>query len=357
MLLPASPTTRLAIIVAPAGRRRKDDDPTFSAKPWKRYAGVMGHRLAFIIFPGFQLLDAAGPIAAFEVAAGSVPGAYALRVVAADAGAVRSSSGVVLQASGLPRLDRVDTLLVAGGDGVDRARRDARVVGLLRRAVTRVPRLASVCSGALLLAEAGALAGKRATTHHCRTRQLAEQFPDVRVEADSIWTRDGQVWTSAGISAGIDLALALISEDLGAGVAREVARQLVVYAQRPGNQSQRSELLELGASDSHFADLNAWMRQRLDRRLSVEALASHVKMSPRTFARAYVRETGVTPAKAVERLRVEAARNLLADGQASIERVAERTGFGDPERMRRAFVRAFGAPPSALRAARPLAPQ
>jgi len=317
----------------------------------------MAHRLAFLIFPGFQLLDAAGPIAAFEGASGLVPGAYALRVVAADPGLVRSYSGVALEAERWPRLDLIDTLLVAGGDGVDAACRDRRVVERLRRARSRVPRLASVCSGALLLAEAGALTGKRATTHYCRVRQLSEQYPSVRVEPDSLWTRDGHVWTSAGISAGIDLALALISEDLGASVARDVARHLVVYAQRPGSQPQRSELLELGGGDSRFADLNAWMRGPLDRALSVGALASRMKMSPRTFARSYVRETGVTPAKAVERLRLEAARGLLADGQTSLEHIAERTGFGDPERMRRAFVRAFGAPPSALRpgAARALA--
>ncbi|WP_437655111.1 GlxA family transcriptional regulator [Sorangium sp. So ce1182] len=309
----------------------------------------MAHQLAFLIFPDFQLLDAAGPIAAFEVANGFVPGAYSLRVVAAEPGCVRSSSGVTWEARPCPRMGSIDTLLVAGGDGVDAARRDARVVGLVRRAAARVPRLASVCSGALLLAEAGALAGRRATTHYCRVQQLTRQFPDVSVEPDSIWTRDGHVWTSAGISAGIDLALALIGEDLGARMAREVARHLVLYAQRPGHQTQRSALLELDASESPFADLNAWMRQRLDRDLRVEALAAHAKMSPRTFARAYLRETGVTPAKAVERLRLEAARNLLADGQSSLERIAERTGFGQPERMRRAFVRAFGAPPSALR--------
>jgi transcriptional regulator GlxA family with amidase domain len=309
----------------------------------------VAHQVAFLIFPGFQLLDAAGPIAAFEVAAGFVPGAYALRVIAAEPGAVRSSAGVSLEARPWPRLDRIDTLLVAGGDGVDAALADPRLMEPMRRAVARVPRLASVCSGALLLAEAGALAGKRATTHYCRVQQLTRQYPDVSVEPDSIWTRDGHVWTSAGISAGIDLSLALIAEDLGGRVAREVARHLVLYAQRPAGLTQRSALLELDAAGSDFADLNAWMRQRLDRDLCVETLAAHVKMTPRTFARAYLRETGVTPAKAVERLRLEAARNMLANGQSSVEHIAERTGFGHPERMRRAFVRAFGAPPSALR--------
>lgn len=333
----------------PAGLGAKDDDPTFSATARRRYAARVAHQIAFLIFPGFQLLDAAGPIAAFEVAAGFVPGAYALRVIAAEPGPVRSSAGVSMEARPWPRLDRIDTLLVAGGDGIGAARTDPRLLERMRRAVTRVPRLASVCSGALLLAEVGALSGKRATTHHCRVQQLTRQFPDVAVEPDSIWTRDGHVWTSAGISAGIDLSLALIAEDLGGRVAREVARHLVLYAQRPAGLTQRSALLELDAGQGGFAELNAWMRQRLDRDLCVEALAAHVKMTPRTFARAYLRETGVTPAKAVERLRLEAARNLLASGQVSLEQIAERTGFGHPERMRRAFVRAFGAPPSVLR--------
>jgi transcriptional regulator GlxA family with amidase domain len=160
------------------------------------------------------------------------------------------------------------------------------------------------------------------------------------------------VWTSAGISAGIDLALALIAEDHGPAVARDVARQLVVYAQRPGGQTQHSRLLDLGPADGRFAELNAWMRERLEARLDVETLAARMKMSPRTFARAYAAETGVTPAKAVERLRVEAARALLEAGAPSLADVAERAGFGDIERMRRSFRRLFGAPPSLLRRAR-----
>lgn len=181
--------------------------------------------------------------------------------------------------------------------------------------------------------------------------QLRKQYPAVRVEPDRIWARDGRVWTSAGITAGIDLALALIGEDHGPAVARDVARQLVVYAQRPGGQTQHSRLLDLGPADGRFAELNAWMRERLEAVLDVETLAARMKMSPRTFARAYAVETGVTPAKAVERLRVEAARALIEAGAPSLAAVAERSGFGDIERMRRSFVRLFGSPPSVLRRA------
>jgi len=308
--------------------------------------------LWIVLFPGFQLLDAAGPIAAFEIASHHAPGAYPLRLGASLPGMVPSSSGVALAAEALPPPSRVGTLLVAGGNGTDAARKDGRLLHFLRRSGQRAPRIASVCSGALLLAEAGLLDGKRATTHWCRVAQLRREYPSVQVEPDRIWVRDGQVWTSAGISAGIDLALALITEDLGAAVAKEVARELVVYAQRPGGQTQHSRLLELGPADGRFAELNAWMRERLELALDVATLAARMKMSPRTFARAYAAETGVTPAKAVERLRVEAARSLIEAGAPSLAAVAERTGFGDIERMRRSFVRLFGTPPSVLRRAR-----
>jgi transcriptional regulator GlxA family with amidase domain len=299
-----------------------------------------------------MLLDAAGPIAAFEIASGFVPGSYALRLTAARAGGVRSSAGIPLTAEKIGRLAGVDTLIVVGGNGSRQALRDPALIRFLRRAAPRVRRLASVCSGALVLAEAGLLDGKRATTHWSRVPELRKQYPAVRVEPDSIWVRDGEVWTSAGISAGIDLALAMIAEDLGASVARDVARQLVVYAERPGGQTQHSRLLDLGGVARRFTELNAWIRERLAQPLQVEALAAHMQMSPRSFARAYVAETGVTPAKAVEQLRVEAARSWIESGERSLQDVAARAGFGDPERMRRAFVRLLGTPPAALRRAR-----
>jgi transcriptional regulator GlxA family with amidase domain len=312
----------------------------------------MPRPLLFVIFPGFQLLDATGPIAAFEIASRFVSGAYPLRIGALEAGPVRSSAGIALDAEKLGRLASVDTLIVAGGDGTRQAVRDQKLSAFLRRAAKRVRRVASVCSGSLLLAQAGLLDGRRATTHWSRVRDMQRHYPKVTVEPDRIHVKDGKFWTSAGITAGIDLALAMISEDLDPDVARDTARQLVVYAQRPGGQTQHSRLLDLGAPDGRFAALNAWMRERLDSELHVDQLAARMKMSPRTFARAYVAETGVTPAKAVERLRLEAARSLIESGMSSMQDVAQKAGFGDIERMRRSFIRLFGAPPSSLRRAR-----
>ena len=311
----------------------------------------MRRDLVFVLFPEFQLLDATGPISAFDIASRMANGAYRQRLVASVAGRVPSSAGVALEAERLGSLRGVDTLLVVGGDGTRTAYRDAKLLTLLRRAAARVRRVASVCSGALLLAEAGLLDGRRATTHWSRVQQLQHLYPKVRVEPDNIWVRDGKFWTSAGITAGIDLALAMIADDLGAEIAREVARQLVVYAQRPAGQTQHSRLLELGEAHGRFAGLNTWMREHLDRDLSVTALAARAGMSERSFARAYVAETYVTPAKAVERLRVEAAAAMIESGASSLLDVACQAGFHDVERMRRAFVRLYGMPPASLRRA------
>lgn len=298
-----------------------------------------------VLFPGFQILDAAGPMAAFEIASRFAPDAYVLRMSAPIAGLIPSSSSVAMPAEKL-NAAQVDTFIVVGGNGTSDAMQDAKLIAAIKRAPSRARRVASICSGAFLLAQAGLLKGKRATTHWRRAPQLERLFPDVRVDADCIHIRDGDIWTSAGVTAGIDLALALIADDLGDAVASEVAREMVVYAKRPGGQAQHSALLTLDAP--RFAELNAWMRDHLSEDLSVERLAEHAAMSPRNFARAYAAETGVTPAKAVERLRVEAARAALAQG-GDIQTIARATGFGDPERMRRAFVRLYGAPPAAMR--------
>lgn len=300
------------------------------------------------VFEDFQILDAAGPIAAFEIAARYAPGAYRIRVVSSEAGMVASSSGVRWPAEALKGQSNVDTLIVSGGNGTYGAMQDAAFVAAIKRLSTRVRRTSSVCSGAFLLAQAGLLDGKRATTHWRRAPLLQKAFPDVRVDADCIHIKDGNVWTSAGVTAGIDLALAMIAEDLGEKIATDVAREMVVYAKRPGGQAQHSALLDLDAPSSRFAELNAWMRDHLHEDLSVERLATQSAMSPRNFARAYAAETGVTPAKAVERLRADTARAALQHG-ASIQEIAEQTGFGDPERMRRAFIRLYGAPPAAMR--------
>ena len=311
----------------------------------------MTRRVGFLIFPDLQILDAAGPIAAFEIAGRYGQGAYDLRVLAARPGDVRSSSGAAMVAAPFDPAERLDTLVVAGGDGTRVASNDAALLAAVRQAAGNARRVASVCSGAFILAAAGLLDGRRATTHWSRTQDFARRFPQVRLEADRIYVQDGKIWTSAGITAGIDLALAMIAEDLGETIARRTAQQLVVYHRRPGGQSQFSALLELDRPDARFAGLLGWARERLGEPLSVERLAAQAAMSPRNFARAFAAEAGVTPAKAIERLRVEAARERVEAGAEPIDRVAEAAGFGDAERMRRAFIRAFGQPPQALRRA------
>ena len=309
----------------------------------------MPRDIGFLIFPDFQLLDAAGPIAAFEIAGQYGQGAYALHILALEAGRVRSSSGATMEAEAISAAPMLDTLVIAGGMGT---RDPATLAGLKADVLTvaaSARRVASVCSGAFVLAEAGLLDGRRATTHWSRTTGFAQRYPKVKLEPDRIYVKDGPVWSSAGITAGIDLALALIAEDLGEDIARRTAQQLVVYHRRPGGQSQFSALLEMDRPEGRFGALLGWMRERLHEPLNVERLADHAAMSPRNFARAFAAETGVTPARAVERLRVEAARERIEAGPEPIEIIAEAAGFGEPERMRWAFVRAFGQPPQALR--------
>ena len=309
-------------------------------------------KIALFVFPGFQILDATGPIAAFEIAERYRPGSYALQLVAVEAGAVRSSSGVCLAAAGTRGMRAVDTLLVAGGDGVDQAVACATTRRFVQRMARSARRVASVCSGAYLLAQVGLLDGRRATTHWSRTPDFARRFPAVRLEADRIFIREHNVWTSAGISAGIDLALALIAEDLGESVARKTAQQLVVYYRRPGGQSQFSALLDMDRQLGRFTRLLDYVRAHLHERLSIDDLAAHSHLSARQFSRLFHAETGISPARAVELLRVEAARAALESGAASIQRVAVDCGFGNSERMRRSFVRITGAPPATLKRAR-----
>ncbi len=309
----------------------------------------MPRRVAFLIFPQFQLLDAAGPIAAFEIAGRYQPGAYALKIIAAQPGLIASTSGASMQADAFGRADAIDTLVIAGGEGTRSAMRDAKTQKFLHACFTHARRVTSVCSGAFLLAEAGLLDNKACTTHWSACDDFARRFPKARLDPDRIFVRAGKIWTSAGITAGIDLSLALIAADLGEDIARRVAQQLVVYRRRPGGQSQFSALLDMERADGRFAPLLDHIRSHLAAPLSVEDLAAYVAMSPRNFARAFQAETGVTPAKAVERLRAEAARAALESGARSVQEVARETGFGDPERMRRAFQRLFGAAPSALK--------
>ncbi|MCA1416665.1 GlxA family transcriptional regulator [Bradyrhizobium sp. NBAIM20] len=307
--------------------------------------------IGILIFPDFQLLDAAGPISAFEIAARCLDKVPAIRVLAAKPGLVRSSSGVEMMARDFKTANAITTLAVAGGSGVAEAARCEITRAFVQRLARRGVRVASVCSGAFVLAEAGLLDGRRATTHWGRTREFVARFPKVKFEPDQIFTRDGNVWTSAGITAGIDLALAMITEDHGEEIAQATARQLVLYHRRSGGQSQFSSLLELKTPNGRFGTLLSWARENLDAPLTVEDLADRAGMSARHFARAFAAETGTTPSKAIERLRLEVARERVQSSREAIEHVAEVTGFRDPERMRRAFIRAYGQPPQALRRA------
>jgi transcriptional regulator GlxA family with amidase domain len=307
--------------------------------------------IGVLVFPDFQLLDAAGPISVFEIASRLAGVAPSIRTIAVTPGPVRSSAGIELLARGLRPSAAISTLIVAGGSGVNAASKCDQTLGFLRAMAKRGVRIASVCSGAFILAEAGLLDGRRATTHWQRTRQFLSQYPKVKLEPDQIFVRDGDIWSSAGISAGIDLALAMVVDDFGDEIAKKAARQLVLYHRRSGGQSQFSSLLELKAPSGRFGPLLTWAREHLDAPLTVEALAEQAGMSTRHFARAFIAETGTTPSKAVERLRVEVARQQVQSSSEAIERVAETTGFRDPERMRRAFIRAFGQPPQSLRRA------
>ena len=307
--------------------------------------------IGVLVFPNFQLLDASGPISVFEIA-GRLAGAPAsIKVLAETAGPVRSSSGVEMLARSLRSAGALSTLIVAGGEGVRAASRSAKSLAFVRAAAQHGVRIASVCSGAYVLAEAGLLDGRRATTHWRRAEHFLATYPKVRLEPDRIFVRDGAVWSSAGISAGIDLAFAMVAEDFGETISQETARQLVVYHRRSGGQSQFSSLLELKASTRRFGPLLTWAREHLDEPLTVEHLAERAGMSTRHFTRAFIAETGSTPSKAVERLRLEVARQQVQSSTEAIERVAQSTGFRDPERMRRAFIRVFGQPPQSLRRA------
>jgi transcriptional regulator GlxA family with amidase domain len=307
--------------------------------------------IGILVFPDFQLLDAAGPISVFEIAGRFAGTASSIKVLAATPGPVRSSSGVEMLARGLKPAGAITTLIVAGGEGVEAAARCAKTLAFMRRLAKCGIRIASVCSGAYVLAEAGLLDGRRATTHWRRTRHFLSSYPKVKLEPDRIFVRDGNIWSSAGITAGIDLALAMVAEDFGDEIAQKTARQLVLYHRRSGGQSQFSSLLELKAPSGRFGALLTWAREHLDAPLTVEDLAEQAGMSSRHFTRAFIAETGTTPSKAVERLRIEVARQRVQSSSEAIERVAQLTGFGDPERMRRAFIRAFGQPPQSLRRA------
>ncbi|HKN92846.1 MAG TPA: GlxA family transcriptional regulator [Thermoleophilaceae bacterium] len=308
-------------------------------------------RVVLVAFDGLQSLDLIGPNEVFAAAARLVPGSYSVEVVAPQR-RFRSWSGVRMEADTTLAGCRgaIDTLIVAGGEGVRTVQEDERLIAWLRRAAPRTRRMASVCTGAFLLARAGLLDGREATTHWASCAELARLHPSVHVQSDPIFVRSGSVYTSAGVTAGIDLALALVEEDLGPKVARDVARWLVLFLRRPGGQSQFSAALAgQRAEREPLRELQAWMVDHLDEDLSVPALAERAYMSPRNFARAFKREVGMTPAAYVETLRVERARALLETAGEGVEQVALRCGFGTVETMRRVFRRRLGVSPGDYR--------
>jgi transcriptional regulator GlxA family with amidase domain len=319
-------------------------------------------RLVVVLaFEGTQLLDVAGPVQTFttanEMVSESAP--YRIVVVSRMGSVVRTSAGLPLLTEPIGRAigkTPIDTLIIPGGAGAHAALKDARIIAWVRRQAASARRTASVCTGAFLLAEAGLLAGRRAATHWKSCRQLQASYPDIRVDRDPIYVREGRIWTSAGVTAGIDLCLALIEEDLGRELAMQVARHLVVFLNRPGGQSQFSAPLEAqaaaaaGNAPNGFAPLHGWIAEHLTGDLRVERLAEQARMSPRTFARVYVAKMGTTPARMVEQIRVEAVRRLLEETDLPIKRVAAACGFGGEERLRRAFARQVGTTPAEYRA-------
>lgn len=307
------------------------------------------HRVFILAYEGCQLLDVTGPAAVFGAAnEGRGEPFYDLGIVSPDGGAVVSNCGVAIASRRIG--GRPDTLLVAGGSrGLKTAMARDDVQRWLRAAAPKARRFGSVCTGAFVLAAAGLLDGKRVATHWASCERLARTFPAVEVDADSLYVVDGKVWTSAGVTTGIDMALALVEADLGAALANLIARHFVLYARRPGYQSQFSPLLQAQTrADAPFAALIDWMQENLDRPLDVPALAARAGLSERSFYRKFTEATGKTPAHFVEGLRLDAARTLLAQGL-PIKSIAGKVGLNSPARLGQAFERRFGMAPSLFR--------
>lgn len=310
--------------------------------------------IVFLAYPEMGLLDLTGAQTVFWAASrylnsSNLPG-YKLQTASLTGGLIQTAEGLAVDTVPLSDFAEhsIDTLIVPGAPVIILAMNNAlEVVDWLKNAATQVRRTASVCSGTFLLAEAGLLDGRRAATHWAMCGMLKERHPSIEVDNDAIFVQQGSVWTSAGVSAGIDLALALVEEDCGRELALLVAREMVVFLKRPGGQAQYSELLQSQTSDgAMFDELHLWISKNLaSNNLTVDLLAQQVQMSPRNFARVYKLKTGRTPAKAVEVLRVEAARRLLEDSERNIDQISRLCGFGDEERMRLTFQRNLGVSP------------
>ncbi len=331
---------------------------------WPHADGVTAplgaRRVVVIVFDGVQSLDVTGPVEVFSAAnrfvarmtASADNRPYEIRLAASDARPVRTSSGLSLGVDSRLSSIRgpIDTLVIAGGEGAEVAAADRAVVSAVDRLAQRSRRITSVCTGAFLLAATGRLDGHRATTHWNSCARLTATHPAVTVDPDPIFVRDGELFTSAGVTAGIDLCLALVEEDHGRRLALQVARQLVVFLKRPGGQSQFSAHLRADVAERDaIADVQRYALGQLHADLRVEQLAERAAMSPRHFARTFSSEVGVTPARFVERARVEAARRLLEESAAGVDEIARRCGFGTAETLRRSFLRALHVSPSDYR--------
>lgn len=324
-----------------------------------RYFLPMPKRVIIVVYPGFELLDATGPASVFASAnlareEDGEPPYYALQVGSPSGGLVPSGSGVTVDTLALPKISgRLDTILVSGAEAAA-VRKAADAVELKRWLVRRaetVRRLGSICAGAFVLAAAGLADSRRVATHWSACEPLARLYPKVTVDPDALYVVDGKVWTSAGVTTGIDMALAMVTDDLGRAIASRVAKRLVIYARRPGNQSQFSPLLRAQIkADGAFEDLIAWMQVNLDTALDVATLAERIGLSERTFHRRFVAATGETPARFVENVRLDAARLLLSQGLA-LKEIADTVGLAPAPRFTKVFQRRFGVTPRLYREA------
>lgn len=303
-------------------------------------------RISFIVYPGYSVMALAA-VSVFETANQlSQSAKYELQFISEQGGPVKTSSGMQLHTDKLGQQSG-DTLVVGGGDLPKELPR--QTIDFISTSPQHYRRVIAICTGAFLLAEAGLLDGRQATTHWHDARNLRNQYAQVKVDDDKIFIQDGQIWTSAGMTAGIDLCLQLLEDDQGAEFAKAVARKLVVYHRRGGGQSQFSSLLEMSPESDRIQKVITYVRENLNKPLAVEELAEVAHLSTRQFSRSFHTETGMTPAKAVENIRVETARSLLDESHHSIEQVARQTGFSDRNHMRRAFLRRFGQTPQSLK--------
>jgi len=317
----------------------------------------MKKRMEFFLYSGMLALDVTGPMDVFHSSTellyqkGRSEDGYELIFSALEPGPVPTSSGLRLHAETTPGTQKVNSLLVPGGMGTEKVSADFAIVHAVGLAAQKAERVVSICSGAFLLAAAGLLDNHRVTTHWLATDRLAELYPSIRVDPDAIYVQDGNISTSAGVTAGIDLALALVEDDYGPELAIEVARRLLLYRRRPGNQSQFSTPLAMQAKAiKRFTALFDWVETHLDENITVEHMAEQAHMSPRTFARIFPSETGMSPGRFIEQLRIDRARELLETGVQGLENVARESGFGREERLRRAFQRRLGISPAQYRA-------